>query len=167
MLVVDFTPPTAPQGFCFGDGTANACPCGNAGAPGNGCANSVNASGANLAASGIASVAADTLVLHGSGMPEMTVLYFQGTARIAAGSGAVFGDGLRCAGGAVMRLGMKLNSGGASQYPSGTDVPLSVRGAVAGAGAVLHYQAWYRNAATFCTSATWNLSNGLTITWGA
>src|SRR5204862_180169 len=51
--------------FCFGDGSGAACPCANNGSNGNGCANSVNAAGANLTASGAASVSADTLVLLG------------------------------------------------------------------------------------------------------
>ena len=42
--------------FCFGDGTltdhTTPCPCGNDGAPGNGCAHSFSASGANLSATG-------------------------------------------------------------------------------------------------------------------
>ena len=27
------------------------------------------------------------------------------------------------------------------------------------------YQSWYRNAAAFCTSSTFNLTNGVTVTW--
>src|SRR5207344_3206479 len=109
--IVESGTPCAPPGtpYCFGDGTATACPCGNAGTTGNGCASSVNASGANLAGSGTASIAADTFVLTGTGMPNGSALYFQGTARVAAGAGAVFGDGLRCAGGTVIRLGTKTN----------------------------------------------------------
>src|SRR4029077_9931881 len=51
--------------FCAGDGSATACPCGNAGGLGRGCGNSTNARGALLFGSGTASLAADTLVLHG------------------------------------------------------------------------------------------------------
>src|SRR5688572_24869937 len=58
--------------YCFGDSTGTACPCGNAGLPGNGCASSVNAAGAHLTAVGRASLAADTLELRGSGMPNST-----------------------------------------------------------------------------------------------
>jgi hypothetical protein len=76
----------------------------------------------------------------------------------------VFGDGLRCAGGTVIRLGTKANAAGASQYPDAGDAAVSVRGLVT-APATTTYQTWYRNAATFCTAATFNLSNGLSLTW--
>ena len=33
------------------------------------------------------------------------------------------------------------------------------------AGATLHYQAWYRDPAAFCTTATFDLTNGLEVTW--
>ncbi|MBL8861854.1 MAG: hypothetical protein JNK02_07555 [Planctomycetes bacterium] len=146
--------------YCFGDGTGTACPCGNSGAAGNGCASSVNANGANLTSSGNPSISADTLVLLGSGMPNSSALYFQGTSQISV----VFGDGLRCAGGTVIRLGTKNNVAGASQYPDVGDVSVSVRGLNA-AGDVRNYQIWYRNAAAFCTPSTFNLSNGLNLTW--
>jgi len=149
--------------FCFGTG-GTACPCANAGLAGNGCASSVNANGANLASSGTPSIAADTLALIGSGMPNSSALYFQGTAQQNGGLGSVFGDGLRCAGGSTIRLGTKINAGGGSQYPVGGDPTVSVRGANA-AGNVRTYQIWYRNAAAFCTSDTFNLSNGLSVTW--
>jgi hypothetical protein len=158
--------PCAPPGtpFCFGDGSGTACPCGNSGTAGNGCASSVNAVGANLASSGSASIANDTFVLTGSGMPSSSALYFQGTAQTASGAGAVFGDGLRCAGGTVTRLGTKTNIGGTSSYPQAGNLSISVKGGNA-AGNVRDYQCWYRNAAAFCTPSTFNLTNGMEITW--
>jgi hypothetical protein len=30
---------------------------------------------------------------------------------------------------------------------------------------VRSYQAWYRNAAAFCTPSTFNLTNGYSVTW--
>jgi len=154
-------PPGSP--FCSGDGSATACPCGN-GAAGKGCPNSVHPSGGNLAASGTASTTADTLVLTSSGMPNSWALYFQGTTQIASGAGVVFGDGLFCAGGTVIRLDTQLNSGGTSHYPGAGDPWVSVRGQVT-APAVRTYQVWYRNAAAFCTPATFNLTNGVEIVW--
>ncbi len=149
--------------FCSGDGTGTACPCGNNGAAGAGCANSLGHGGV-LAASGAASITADTFVLAGSGMPDSSVLYFQGTSQQSGGAGAVFGDGLRCAGGTVIRLGTKTNSAGASQYPGAGDPSIAVRGANA-AGNVRTYQGWYRNAASFCSTDTFNLTNGVQTTW--
>jgi hypothetical protein len=111
-------------------------------------------------------VSADTFVLQGSQMPNSSALYFQGTTQQAAGAGAVFGDGLRCAGGTIIRLGTKTNVTGSSQYPEGADVLISVKGGLS-AGNVRTYQVWYRNAAAFCTSATFNLSNGLEVQWSS
>ncbi len=149
--------------FCFGDGTGVACPCGNNGAPGNGCRNSVAVGGANLFASGNASIANDTFLLQGQDMPNSSALYFQGTAQ-QAGGGQAFGDGLRCAAGTIVRLGIEQNNLGTSQYPTFPELSISVRG-LCTVGATRTYQVWYRNAAAFCTSSTFNLSNGLQVTW--
>ncbi len=151
--------------FCFGDGTGTACPCGNNSPVGAhvGCLSSLG-TGGRLAASGTPSLALDTLVLAGTQMPNSSALYFQGTTQAGAGAGTVFGDGLRCAGGSIVRLGAKTNVAGASQYPAGSDPSISVRGAVTAAG-IRTYQSWYRNAAVFCTANTFNLTNGVQITW--
>jgi len=150
--------------FCSGDGTGTACPCANSGVAGNGCASSVNPSGANLGSTGVASIGSDSVVLTGSGMPNSSALYFQGTSQQGAGAGTVFGDGLRCAGGTITRLGTKTNVGGGSQYPAAGDPSVSVRGLVSVPG-TRTYQIWYRNAAAFCTASTFNLSNGREIVW--
>jgi hypothetical protein len=150
--------------FCSGDGSGTACPCGNSGAAGNGCASSVSATGAHLAGSGFPSIANDSFTLTGSLMPNSSALYFQGTTPSAGGLGAMFGDGLRCAGGTVTRLGTKTNVSGGSSYPTAGNASISVKGANS-AGAVRTYQCWYRNAAAFCTPSTFNLSNGVQITW--
>ena len=152
--------------FCSGDGTATACPCGNAGAAGRGCASSVDASGALLSSSGNPSLSADTLVLAGSAMPNSSALYFQGTAQLNGGMGAVFGDGLRCASGSIVRIKTVTNASGMSQYPQGGDPSVSVRGMVAAPG-TRTYQVWYRNAAPFCTAFTFNLTNGVEVAWGS
>ncbi|MBL8862136.1 MAG: hypothetical protein JNK02_09000 [Planctomycetes bacterium] len=157
-------PTTPATPFCFGDGAGAACPCANNGAPGNGCASSVNVNGANLAGSGLASIANDSFLLSGTGMPNSSALYFQGTSQLGGGLGVAFGDGLRCAGGSIIRLGTKNNVAGASQYPELGDTLISIRGFNA-AGDVRTYQVWYRNAAAFCTPSTFNLSNGTSVTW--
>ena len=157
-------PGSAPFGVYCAYAPGAVCPCGNQGLPGHGCANSVDASGARLDASGAPRLSADSLVLLGTHMPDSSALYFQGTFHLGGGAGTVFGDGLRCAGGSVVRLGTKTNVAGASQYPEPGDPPVSVRGLIPGP-TTRDYQIWYRNAAAFCTPSTFNLSNGLRVTW--
>ena len=94
-------------------------------------------------------------------MPNSSALYFQGTTQTSS----LFGDGERCAGGSVIRLGTKTNVGGSSFYPAPGDLSISVHGADV-VGSVRTYQCWYRNAdPTFCTPATFNLTNGVQETW--
>jgi hypothetical protein len=157
--------PSTGTSFCAGDGSGTACPCGNnsPSGQGRGCVSSLG-NGALLGATGTASVSNDNVVLQGAGMPDSSALYFQGTAQTGGGAGAVFGDGLRCAGGTVVRLGTKTNSGGMSQFPAAGDPALSIKGGVT-AGDTRTYQVWYRNAAAFCTTSTFNLTNGYQIVW--
>jgi len=147
--------------FCAGDGTASACPCANYGASGNGCANAANAGGANLSSSGNPWVGNDTLTLHGSGMTNSAVLYFQGSAPVSFWNGAAFGNGLRCVTGFTVRLGVKFNVAGASQFPDVGDGPITSYLVIPSFGAQYFYQAWYRDDAGFCTGAGFNLTNGL------
>jgi len=152
--------------FCTGAAPA-ACPCGNV-APagsGTGCLSSLGVGG-RLRATGNPSLSNDTVSLNGDQMPvNAPTLYFQGTIQQGAGAGAPFGDGLRCAGGTVIRLGVAANSAsGASSYPGAGNPPVSAVGQLT-TPATRTYQAWYRNAASFCTSATFNLTNGLELAW--
>ncbi len=154
------------ESYCFGDLFGGPCPCGNFSAlsAGEGCANSLG-TGSILGWSGSARLNGDTFALLGSQMPNSTCLYFQGTTQTAAGVGTAFGDGLRCASGTVVRLGTKVNVGGSSQYPGFGDLSVSVKGGVSTPGATRTYQVWYRNAAAFCTTSTFNLTNALQVTW--
>ena len=153
--------------FCTGDGLdatlTTACPCANSGAPGHGCANSVVADGALLRATG--EVALDDVVLEGSGMPaSVACIYLQGD----FATDLPFGDGVRCAGGTLLRLRTVVNSGGASAFPDATEtITLAQRGGMTiGSGVLRYYQTYYRNAAAlFCPPETFNVTNGLIITW--
>jgi hypothetical protein len=152
------------ESYCAG--LAATCPCGNGGAGVGGCANSVNAAGAILVANGQALVGDDSVSLVASGMPATTTcLFFQGSNPLNSPTGVPFGDGLRCVGGTTVRLGTKTAAAGSASYPVGADAKVSVRGQVPVVGGTRYYQAWYRNAASFCTSSTFNLSNGLRATW--
>jgi hypothetical protein len=111
-------------------------------------------------------VAADTLQLAVSGVPATaTVLWFQGTGMTNGGAGVALGDGLRCAGGSLIRLGSQLASGGVASFPGAGSAAISELGLVPAAGALRTYQAWYRDPAAFCTGETYNLTNGVRVQW--
>lgn len=152
------------QPFCFGDGSKVACPCGVSGGAKRGCANGSNTSGARLAqVSGTNQVSADSVALLVDGLPASAVcLFFQGTAQTPH---TTFGDGLRCTAGTVIRLAVKTAATTSASYPVGGDLPISVTGLVPAGGGSRAYQVWYRDSSGFCTSATYNLSNGLMVHW--
>lgn len=151
--------------FCAGDGSAADCPCGNFGAIGRGCATSIAPEGALLAGVGNSSRASDTVELTASAVSNSIVTFFQGTSQQALGLGTAFGDGLRCAGGASIRLRSVAASANTATLPGPGDPPISVLGAVPAAGGMRTYQVWYRNAADFCTASTFNLTNGVAVHW--
>jgi hypothetical protein len=152
------------RGTCLGDGTGTACPCGNVGSAGRGCATSFGP-GALLSGSGTASVASDSLVLTVDGVSNSVVSFFQGTQAAVAGAGVTFGDGLRCATGNVMRLAAKQAGANVALYPEAGDVQVSLRGGIPAFGGTRIYQVWFRNSASFCTPATYNWSGGLAVPW--
>lgn len=155
--------------YCFGDGTGAACPCdpGQAGAPGGGCRNSFGGTG-TLGATGNASVGLDSVTLRATGfLPTGVGLLFQGNGQQAGGLGGTFGDGLLCVNQSVVRLMIRNATAGVLKF--GRDVPgdpsIGSLGQVPVSGGTRHYQIWYRDPAPFCTSATFNLTNGVTIPW--
>ena len=155
-----------PTGEIFCTGDPDFCPCANAGFDGGGCRNS-NGGSTLLKADGLAQVSADTVILIASDLPaNAPVLFFQGTTSLSGGNGIPFGDGLRCVGGGVVRLGIKFaDPGGSAVYGVGGDVPVSVQGMLPAFGGTFYYQAWYRDTVPFCEPEGFNLSNGLRITW--
>jgi len=149
--------------FCFGDGAGTLCPCANNGSPDSGCANG-SGSGGILSSSGSNSIASDDLVLSGSQMiGNQPGLYFQGNNAINGGLGIQFGDGLRCAGGGVVRLQVRFADAGGS---SATSISIATKGGCA-AGDVKRYQCWYRDPASSPCGAQFNLTNGVEVTYSA
>lgn len=154
------------QQFCPGDGSVIGCPCANNGIAGRGCANSVNATGAGLFASGNAQTGAgDTVGMLVNGVPpNVTCTLFQGTT--IATTPFAFNDGLRCVTGSLIRIRTKsADAAGSASWPTGSEADISVTGLVPLAGAQRYYQVFYRNAANFCTPATVNISNGMRVLW--
>jgi hypothetical protein len=148
--------------FCFGEGRPMACPCANNSASGSeqGCLNSTGAGG-KLTGSGMTRVSADGLVLHASNMIQGVCVYLQGDAVTLA----PFGDGLRCAGGALTRLATVSIAGGSSSYPQTGDPSISVKGHVPAAGGVRYYQTYYRNPNGSPCGALFNITSGVSVIW--
>ncbi len=146
--------------YCSGDGTATTCPCGNPGGAQEGCANSSGV-GALLVGTGSGSALQDAQVFTANGLlPGQPALLFAGNNAVAGGAGTLFGDGLRCAGGGVVRLGVKVPDGtGATFWGPGL-------GATAGwaTGDVRYLQAWYRDPVGSPCGNGFNLSNGVELT---
>ena len=156
-------------GFCFGDpGSATPCPCGNDNDGSewwSGCANGVFPSGAQLTGSGTASLSADTLVLLTTGLePYLGGLYFQADNALLPPLN--WGDGLRCAGGQLRRLGVRFADPQGHSDTSGLPLPISVRAANVAAGDTKYYQCWYRNPTGSPCANDFNASNGYEVTWG-
>jgi len=145
--------------YCFGDGTGAPCPCGNDGNPGEGCAHGGGV-GAKLSAFGSAVAAADDLVFTGVQMvPSQPALLFAANNAVNGGDGLPFGDGLRCAGGALVRLGVKVaNAVGTASWGPGL---ASTGGWLA--GDTRRFQAWFRDPVLSPCSSFQNLTTGLEI----
>lgn len=149
---------------CAGDGTGTACPCGNTGAFQHGCANSANAQGALLSVSGSTSTLAGTATLSLSGTPPTTTCIFLSST--ATSGGVLFGDGLLCTSGPIVRLGSRTTVAGNAAFPGpGGPSTLLTASGVGFDGGTRYYQALYRNNTNFCTSSTFNLSNGVRMIW--
>ncbi len=147
--------------YCFGDGSGASCPCGNSSSSGLGCANSSGA-GAGLSASGSDSLSADDLALSASGVvANQPALLFSGSTALNGGLGITFGDGLRCAGGVVVRHGVQAaNALGAASWPTG------LAGAAGwSVGDSRFFQAWYRDPQASPCGGGFNLSNGVSVTF--
>jgi predicted outer membrane repeat protein len=143
---------------CLGN---SGCPCGNdsSAASAWGCINS-RGQGGILRASGSSRLSLDDLVLEGNALPLGTVaLLFAGTQELPAA--AAMGDGLRCAGGPLMRVFAPLAS------PSGNDLQwANGLGAASGvqAGETRVFQAWYRDVGGPCGAGS-NVSNAVYVTF--
>ena len=173
---------TIGQTICLpGQNGVIACPCGNAPTNGGaGCNNSTPTGGGLLQASsttGIASVSNDQVTLTATFVrPNATSLFLQGNGLIAAG--AVFGDGVRCAGGQLLRLnaptGTTSDAGGTVVYPNaGFPQSITARAAQLGQpiapGDTRWYQVYYRDPLlTFCPNPpgnSWNVTAAVQLTW--
>ena len=154
---------SVPSGMCLGQGFPASCPCQNSAfGQGAGCTNSTG-NGAKLVGSGFASVTQDSLSLDATALPTgAAVVLFQGT---LAQSPVAMGDGLRCAGGNLLRLKTTaVGATGALVFPAPGDPALGTQGLVTQPGGDRFYQVWYSDAAGPCGTG-YNVTNGVRTTW--
>jgi hypothetical protein len=154
--------------YCFGDGTGSACPCGNSGASGRGCMNSI---GQSAVLSAIGTTSPDTAKLYVTGeLPVALSVFLQGTTNVGP---FLYGDGLRCVGGTFKRLYSKNASGGNVSAPQGSELSITARSAALGdpipSGATRYYLVSYRDPnPSFCPAppgGTFNATNSVSIVW--
>jgi hypothetical protein len=147
--------------FCDdADGSLASCPCA-AGTPESGCDIAQGTGGVALDVVAQETSPINRATLSGTGFPSMgtpaSIVIRAGALDTAAP--VVFGDGLRCVGTPIVRLGAAFATGGTSTHTFG-------HGAMAGTGDNV-YQLWFRNTPiSYCDpAAAFNLSNGRTLAW--
>ena len=148
------------------------CPCSNPpGGPGRGCNNSAGTGGAQLAASGLASLASDALVFTTADeKPTASSIVLQGNALSAAGF--AFGQGVRCTAGALKRMYLKTAVAGSISAPAAGDLSVSARSAALGdtiaPGSMRYYGVYYRDPTILggCPAASgFSITQQLSVLW--
>ncbi len=147
--------------FCFGDGSATICPCGNFGGADEGCANSTGLGGQVLSG-GSASVAADNLTFQATQLPtNKPALCFSGASAANGGAGNLFGDGLMCVSGDIQRHDVRFtDANGEADWG-----PNFASNNGWGAGVTRHFQIWYRDPAGPC-GTQFNVTNAVQVDFG-
>jgi hypothetical protein len=146
--------------FCdASDGSLASCPCGNAGDPDTGCDIQQGTGGVRIDVVTQDYLPLNRATLVGSGFPTMgtpSAVLLRGST--LEPTPVVLGDGIRCVGVPVVRIGVGTSIGGTSEHTFG-------HGIGAGNG-TFYYQLWLRNQPTmFCTPEAFNVSNGRALTW--
>jgi Tol biopolymer transport system component len=163
------------QSLCWpGSSGVAACPCANPpSGSGQGCDNSAATGGATLAASGIAYLSMDSLVFSTGGeLPTAFSVVMQGTNVLP--NGLIYGQGVRCVGGATKHLFTKTAVAGSVTVPDfgAGDPTVSARSASKGdviqPGQSRYYLVYYRDLVVLggCpASSTFNATQTGQVTW--
>lgn len=122
------------------------------------CLSVTNSTGtsAAISAAGSSSVAANDLTLLAGGVPDQPGLFFYGPEQIIL----PFGNGFRCVGGTIGRLGVVNATGGSMSYLLDNTMPPNAATTITPAS-TFNFQAWYRD--PLAGGASFNLSDGLEI----
>ncbi|MCC6409619.1 MAG: thrombospondin type 3 repeat-containing protein [Planctomycetes bacterium] len=146
--------------FCFGDGSGTACPCGNTGSTGHGCANSLTAGGLLYNLGGNSVGAGDT-DMYAIRLPtNINGLVYMGTSQTAFGAGVASYDGLRCVAGFTKRFA--LTNSGSNGVINLLD-PASVHPSVLIPGTTWFFQCSYRDGGSSPCNKFANYTNALRI----
>ena len=152
--------PATPS-FCnLYDDALSACPCSNAGAPDTGCDIQQSTGGVGLVLVQRTAEAENRVTWQGTGFPSDTnpAAILIRSASLDPQRPVPFGDGLRCVGTPLVRIGAAFANDGVSTHVHG-------HASSAGSGE-FYYQLWFRNTpATFCTPDAFNLSSGKVVSW--
>jgi hypothetical protein len=155
--------------FCNGtDLSLLSCPCSNPGNYDSGCDSPIPAMQGGGLTGGVKldivrqeTTPTNRATVTGSGYPTGSTpgAVVIRAAALDSAAPVVFGDGLRCIGVPLVRLGATAAAGGVSTHTFG-------HGAMAGSGC-FYYQIWYRvQPVTYCDAlAAYSLSNGQTLDW--
>ncbi len=164
---------TESSGEIFGTcGQGANSPCGNSSDECSGCRNSTG-SGAQLIAVNRDKLMASTAEGEAGGFNVRAInlpfgapiLLFSGQNQLNDGQGVPFGNGLRCVGGSLKRLGVRFADAGGSaawvRIP-----PIEIWGSTPNFGDSRSLQGWYREADGGLCGGLFNLTNGYTVTYG-
>jgi len=171
-LQADLAPLSPGIDTCFpGVGSVMPCPCSNPATLGSGCDNSDFTGGARLDASGRASIYSDTLRFTTSG-EKSGALSILLQASTVIPNGISFGQGVRCAGGAVKRMYTKPAGGGSITAPGLGDMAVWSRSVQLGdmiqAGMTRWYSVYYKDGTVLggCPAArNFNTTQAQLVTW--
>lgn len=159
--------------FCFGDGSGTNCPCGAAGAPGQGCPNTnANRKGALLTCSGEASFSNDNIGFTvEDAAPSKPGLLMLGSSAIAYpnGSGTVpNSSGILCLNPSLRGEVVFTDATGGANLRDFRGEPFGMT--AESSGRTTFYQYWFRDPGNSCQNspgngAAFNFSNGYELVW--
>ena len=106
---------------------------------------------------------ANNTLLRATGVADNFGIFFGANNAVNGGSGNVLNDGLRCAGGGLVRLiPPTMATGNQLSLPA----PLQLLDTGAASGVTRRYQYWFRTPLGPCGQQA-NLTNGYEIVWGS
>jgi len=100
-------------------------------------------------------------------IPSQPGLFFQALNQIDSGNGIAFGDGFRCAGGPLPRLKVAMAQPDGTSTFTGVVARSAAKGYTISQGDMLRYQYWYRDPVGSPCGSDFNLTNAITVVWGA